>query len=45
MFEGVIKQLKDAISVLKTENVKKITTLAKVHLRGLEDLRIENESR
>ena len=24
MFEGVIKQLKDAISVLKTENVKKI---------------------
>ena len=44
MFVGVTKQLKDAISVLKTENVKKITTLAKLHLRGLEDLRIKNES-
>ena len=40
----IIKQFKDEIVTLKIDNDKKITTLAKVYLRELEDLRIENES-
>ena len=42
--KNIIEQLKADISILKTENDKKITTLAKLHLRKLDDLKIENES-